>query len=125
MFQKKIAKNSVVSNGMNRSLSSPSIGIATFSRTNWMPVSARLCSLPGTTCGRRSARPKNAMNRMNPSKTRNVTKFRQSVTPAMRSEGPQQGHTKSFVVGGSNAARMPAINAGPPSTPWGTTTGRR
>ena len=62
MFQKKIAKNSVASSGMYRSLSGPSIGNAMFSRTNWMPSSARLCSLPGTTRGLRSAKKKNARN---------------------------------------------------------------
>ena len=56
MFQKKIAKKNVASSGMNRSLSAPSIGNAMFSRTNWMPISARLCILPGTTVVRR--RPK-------------------------------------------------------------------
>ncbi len=54
MFQKKIAKNSVASSGMYRSASGPSMGSATFSRTNWMLSSARLCHFPGTTRGERS-----------------------------------------------------------------------
>ena len=56
MFQKKMAKKNVARSGRNRSLASPSIGIAMFSRTTWIPISARLCSLPGTTLGLRRPR---------------------------------------------------------------------
>ena len=53
-FQKKIAKKSVTSSGMNLAVSGPSIGKPMFSWTNCTPISARLCSLPGTTFARRS-----------------------------------------------------------------------
>ncbi len=65
-FQKKIAKKSVTSRGMNLAVSGPSIGRPMFSWTNCTPISAKLWSLPGTTFARRSPKKKNATIARNP-----------------------------------------------------------
>ena len=67
---------------MNASPCGPIIGIAMFSRTNCTPISATLCSLPGTTLGDGGRRRRRRACRGTPSSTRNVMKFRQKVEAA-------------------------------------------